>query len=387
MGYSCRFFLSYAVDFSQSHGIIVSCLSANLKFGESVLMNIEELKVRQLTNQHLIAPADKMTVLHDLCGVQAQFMGNAMHSLKIRCSDYQEDTIKYGLVKNWTVRGTVHVFAEDDLPLFIHCNNGQDYLRNDWRGYTFWNQRDTWALTPERQAYFASVILKALKYSELTREELKDVCRKNGMTEPEESSMFDQWGGGVREMCERGFINYVVQEKKAFCLSPAFTPIPESEAKLEIARRYFTHMGPATIHDAMYYFHTTAAQVKSWLSQQPVSTAECVGKTYYYIDDNQTYNQGIPKCIFLAGFDQLLLAHEKNESLFLGQHNLRAIFNLAGIVMPSLMIDGKIVGKWKKKNKKLLITMFKSATQQEKHIITDFANLLWNDISSIDIEG
>lgn len=31
-------------------------------------------------------------------------------------------------------------------------------------------------------------------------------------------------GGGVREMCERGFINYVVQEKKAFCLSPAFTP-------------------------------------------------------------------------------------------------------------------------------------------------------------------
>lgn len=31
-------------------------------------------------------------------------------------------------------------------------------------------------------------------------------------------------GGVVREMCERGFINYVVQEKKAFCLSPAFTP-------------------------------------------------------------------------------------------------------------------------------------------------------------------
>ena len=31
-------------------------------------------------------------------------------------------------------------------------------------------------------------------------------------------------GGGVREMCERGFINYVVQEKKAFGLSPAFTP-------------------------------------------------------------------------------------------------------------------------------------------------------------------
>ena len=41
-------------------------------------MTIEELKIRQLTNQHLITPTDKMTVLHDLCGVQAQFMVNAI---------------------------------------------------------------------------------------------------------------------------------------------------------------------------------------------------------------------------------------------------------------------------------------------------------------------
>lgn len=349
-------------------------------------MTIEEIKVRQLANQHLLKPTDKMTVLHDLCGVQAQFMVNAMHSLKIRCSDYEGDTVRKGLVKNWTVRGTVHVFAEDDLPLFIHCNNGQDYLSNDWRRDTFWNQRDKWALTPERQAYFTDVILEALKYAELTREELKDVCRQNGMSEPEENSMFDQWGGGVREMCERGFINYVVQEKKAFCLSPAFTPIPEQEANLEIARRYFTHMGPSTIHDAMYYFHATAAQVKDWLSRLPVSMTECGGKTYFYIHNNQTYDQGIPKCLFLAGFDQLLLAHEKKESLFLSQENMRAIFNLAGIVMPALMIDGEVIGKWKKKNKKLWITMFKTITQQEKNIVSDFAGALWNDMASISFE-
>jgi hypothetical protein len=44
-------------------------------------MTIEELKIRQLTNQHLLDPADKMTVVRDLCGVQAQFFPNAMHSL------------------------------------------------------------------------------------------------------------------------------------------------------------------------------------------------------------------------------------------------------------------------------------------------------------------
>ena len=153
-----------------------------------------------------------------------------------------------------------------------------------------------------------------------------------------------------------------------------------------MARRYFTHMGPSTIHDAMYYFHATAAQVKEWLSWLPVSTTECGGKTYYYIDNNQTYDQGIPKCTFLAGFDQLLLAHEKKESLFLSSDNLRSIFNLAGIVVPALMIDGEVVGKWKKKNKKLLITMFKTVTNREKNMITDFADSLWDDIASINFE-
>ena len=63
-------------------------------------MNVEELKIRQLTNQHILAPADKMTVICDLCGVQAQFFPNAMHSLKIRCNDYDEKTVSDGLVKN-----------------------------------------------------------------------------------------------------------------------------------------------------------------------------------------------------------------------------------------------------------------------------------------------
>lgn len=70
-------------------------------------------------------------------------MTNVFHSLKIRCTDYSEDTVQDGLIKNWTLRGTVHVFAEDDLPLFMHCNNGRDYRRNDWRGYTFWSAANT----------------------------------------------------------------------------------------------------------------------------------------------------------------------------------------------------------------------------------------------------
>lgn len=347
-------------------------------------MTLEEIKIRQLTNQYLITPSDKMTVVRDLCGIQAQFMVNAMHSLKIRCKDFDEAAVQDDLVKNWTIRGTVHIFAEDDLPLFIHCDNGKSYRCNDWHDKSFWNQRDKWALTPERQQYFAEIILASMEQESHTREELKEVCRGQGMTEEEESSMFDSWGGGIRELCERGFMNYVVQEKKAFCPAPIFEPIPEAEARLEMARRYFTNIAPATIHDAMYFFNTTAAQVKQWLSALPVTATECNGRTYYYIENGKSYNHGIPECLFLAGFDQLMLGYEKKESLYLEAENMRSIFNLAGIVMPALMVNGQVIGKWKKKNKKLSIELFDHASIGDKAVIKDKAEALWDDIAVID---
>lgn len=347
-------------------------------------MTTEEIKLRRLANHYLIAPADKLTVVRDLCGIQSQFMTNVFHSLMIRCTDYSEDTVREGLAKNWTLRGTVHVFAEDDLPLFMHCNNGRDYRRNDWRGYTFWNRRDSWALTPERQKFFADIILKAVEIMPQSRDELKAACREHGMTPCEEESMFDPWGGGIRELCERGFINYTVQEKKEYCLSPQFTPIPEEEAMLEIARRYFTHFAPATIHDAQYYFRKSAAEVKKWLSKLPAGAAECGGKTYYYIENGKTCHHDIPKCLFLAGFDQLMLGYEKKESLFLAPENIRGIFNLAGIVMPALMLDGNVVGKYKKKDRKLTITLFEALNKKDRDAVLEKAETLWDDLTKIE---
>ena len=342
-------------------------------------MTIEELKIRQLTNQHLLAPAEKMTVIRDLCGVQAQFFPNAMHSLKLRSNDYDEQTVGQGLVKNWSVRGTVHVFAESDLPLFILCNNGECYRKNEWGGYTFWNnERRVWALTPERQRYFSDIIISAVSERAYTRDELKELCRAHGMEALEDDSMFEAWGGGIRELCERGFMHYVVQEKKAYIASPEFEPIPEEEAKLEIARRYFTNMGPATIHDAMYYTGAKQAEVKNWLNQLPVESVECEGKTYYYIPNGKSYDNEIPPCIFLAGFDQLMLGYQKKESIYLPQEHLRGIFNLAGIVMPPILLNGKVVGKWKKKDSKLWITLFEALAAKDRKIIQRTAECFWH---------
>ena len=332
-------------------------------------MILEEIKLRRLAGQYLLAPSDTQTVVKDLCGVQAQFLSHALHGLSIRCDEVNTD----GLVKSWTNRGTMHLFSVDDLPLFLHEGRSHflrpvDTLESD--AY----------INADRKAYFADMIVDAVSQGIDERKALKAVCEKAGMTENESQSLFDPWGGTIRALCEVGRLCHKVQEKKAYQLCPAFEPMAENKARIELARRYFTHFGPATVKDAAYFFGTTQAKVKSWLQRLPVTEISLDGKPYFYID-NDLPTGDLPTCLFLAGFDQLMLGYEKTESLFLPKEHMRDIFNLAGIVRPAILANGTVVGLWNLKNRKLRITLFSPA---DKKLISDTATGLWSDLKQIE---
>ena len=332
-------------------------------------MTLEEIKLRRLAGQHLLAPADTQTVVKDLCGVQAQFLSHALHGLSIRCTEVNTD----GLIKSWTNRGTMHLFSVDDLPLFLHEGRTHflrpvDTLESD--AY----------ITADRKAYFADLIVDAVAQGIDEREVLKAVCEKAGMTESESQSLFDPWGGTIRALCETGRICHKVQERKAYQLCPSFEPMEEEPARLELARRYFTHFGPATIKDAAYFFGTTQTKVKSWLNQLPVTETALDGKSYFYID-NGLPTVELSACLFLAGFDQLMLGYEKTESLILPEDHMRDIFNLAGIVRPAILVNGMAVGWWNLKNRKLKITLF---SPTDRALISDTATELWSDLKQIE---
>lgn len=332
-------------------------------------MTLEEIKLRRLAGQHLLLPTDTQTAVKDLCGVQSQFLSHALHSLSIRCTSVNTG----GLVKSWTNRGTMHLFSVDDLPVFLHEGRTHflrpvDTLESD--AY----------ISSHRKAYFADLILEAVAQGIDERESLKAICAKAGMTEKECQSLFDPWGGIIRALCESGKICHKVQEKKAYQLCPAFEPMAEEPACLELAKRYFTCFGPATVKDAAYFFGVTQAKVKSWLKRLPMREFTLNGTTFFYMDGT-TPSGELPDCLFLAGFDQLMLGYEKSESLFLPGEHLRDIFCLAGIVRPAILVHGTVAGWWNLKNRKLKITLFSHA---DKSQITDSADRLWNDIKQIE---
>ena len=82
-----------------------------------------------------------------------------------------------------------------------------------------------------------------------------------------------------------------------------------------------------------------------------------------------------------------MLGYQKKESLYLPEEHLRGIFNLAGIVMPPILLDGRVVGKWKKKNSRLTITLFESVDETgRKHVLAE-AETLWSDLKKITFES
>ena len=159
-------------------------------------------------------------------------------------------------------------------------------------------------------------------------------------------------------------------------------PVPAEQAGLELVRRYFTHFGPATIHDAMYFFRVPAARVKGWLDRLPVRSADCGGRTFYWIESGDRKEAPVPACLFLAGFDQLLLGYEKKESLYLRQEHLRSVFSLSGIVSPVLLLNGQASGRWRLKNRKLMFELFHPVSAGDRKTVRETAEALWPELDS-----
>ena len=52
--------------------------------------------------------------------------------------------------------------------------------------------------------------------------------------------------------------------------------------------------------------------------------------------------------------------------------------------MPSILLKGRVVGKWKKEKTKLIITLFENIAPKDKQSIIQVAECSWNDMKKIE---
>lgn len=245
------------------------------------------------------------------------------------------------LVRTWTLRGTLHLIREADLPLLIHRRGAPEEVCA-FETYAFLCAHGR-PLPPERAVFFAQTVYDALAAGPQTREDLRQLCRQRGMTPAEEAHVFHAWGGVIRQLSEMGLICGTAEKDRRYRRCGDFVPLPRTDARRLLLERYLRHYGPASLADMAYFFRWPQRELKA----------------------------------LLAGFDPLMLGYEKRRSCFLPQEYLRGIFNLTGMVFPALLIQGVTAGRWKLQPKALQLTAFRQLNAREQEAVREEADRLF----------
>lgn len=335
-------------------------------------LSSDELRRWQLYGQHLTAKTTALEATSHLCGFQAQYPANARQAARLRAKRPPDGT---GLVKSWTLRGTLHIVPLEDLPLYCSQDDPMagSYLR--------WLGEHRSPIPRRRWEWFSRTVLDGLSQGPRSREELRALCLQAGMTPEEEEILFDGWGGLVRVLCEGGLIYCDALLPKTYCLCPPLRPVSRDQAQLTLVQRYLSHYGPATLEDAAYFFRWPKKRLSLLLNQLEAQTLSLEGRTYYYPDRRPARLPKIPDCLFLAGFDPLLLGYEKKQSLYLPPACLRRVFNLTGIVFPTLLLHGQVAGVWKELPRAIRLTAFSPLSPEDREAARLACQSLWPEKS------
>lgn len=327
----------------------------------------EQLLYASLHNLYLLHKTDKTTVVSDLMGLQAQFLNNPKYALQIRASDYSQQNWAEGLIKTWTFRGTLHVVLESELSLFLSATG----LEKDWD--------DRWGMDRRLKPFWAEKLRDWIADGISEREALKKRCREEGMEPEVLKAAFHSWGGLLNDMSRRGMIACDAGSARRYVLCSCNPTMDRQAARMELIRRYFKTYGPATFADCAYFtgFRQTEVVRLVEAAGLPLKSVSYEGKQYFYLD-NLPSGGSIPDCLFLTGFDQLVLGY-RERSRFLDEEDKTKVTTMTGIVVPTILLRGRIKAKWKKDGGRLSITPFRRLKKAEQKLIADKAHEIFGE--------
>lgn len=315
-----------------------------------------ELLLCSLNRQYLLEKGDRLQVAGDLLGLQAQFAQNPGYALRIRARDFDPQAWGRGLVKTWAHRGTIHVVRRDQLGLLLSARGAEP----QW-------QQGRWGLSAAQQQRWAAFILDQVEQGVEGRQALKEACRRAGMDQPLLEKVFHGWGGLLKEMCGRGLLVYQTGTEKRFALPGPIPWMDRDQARLAVLEQYFKTYGPATLADCAAFTGWKLAETRRLAARLPLQQVQSGERVYCYLGGLNPSGR-LPSCLFLAGFDQLVLGY-RDRSRMMDPGDRGKLTNCAGIVYPAILLHGRIRARWKKAPGKLLVEPFRPLSQRDRQII------------------
>ena len=136
------------------------------------------------------------------------------------------------------------------------------------------------------------------------------------------------------------------------------TLVKKEEALYQLASKYFRSHYPATLADFSWWSGLSFTDAKQALeSIKDDFTSEKINEQEYWFSDSFTVTKKIKEPAYLLpAFDEFLISYKDRSAAITSEHQTKA-FSSNGIFWPTIIINGKVAGLWKRqiKNDKIII--------------------------------
>ncbi|HEX4661391.1 MAG TPA: crosslink repair DNA glycosylase YcaQ family protein [Streptosporangiaceae bacterium] len=297
------------------------------------MLSDERLRRYRLAAQRLTPPtaaADAADAARAVIGIQAQDVRAAGLALGSRVPGLRRaDVERSGLVRTWTVRGTVHLIDPGDLPWLDAVLGPRNRARFD----TAMRDRgdyevavgmldDIVALLAERPWERAGLL------EELAR-------RGHGILGQRSINVLMPWAAA------QGLVVGLPDGRYR-----AAQPPPAVDADLALAtlaRRYLGGYGPAAATDLASWSGLPLSTARRALAA--LGHAETAGELLALPGTLDTPPPPAPPALLLAAFDTTMLGWRTREPLVAAAHD-RNVLPGGGMLRPVVLIDGQAAGTW-----------------------------------------
>ena len=125
------------------------------------------------------------------------------------------------------------------------------------------------------------------------------------------------------------------------------------EAAVELARRYFTSHGPATLPDFVWWSGLPVKECRQAIEAiKQDFVAEIVdGETYFFHPDNSIPNIENKAIYILPAYDEFIISYKNRAATLTFENHLKTVSN-NGFFRPAIVHNGQVIGVWKRTIKK-----------------------------------
>jgi hypothetical protein len=312
-----------------------------------MLPDISRFRIRnqQISRTKFATPGD---IVAWLGAIQAQDYSGAKWSIGLRLRKATNASIEKAIadqtvIRTWLMRGTLHFAAGADIRWMLALLSQRVIDGSSGRHRQL--ELDAGTFARSRRLFG-----KALRGGKrLTRNEMFAVLEKAGI------STLGQRGYHIlgRTALE-GLICFGPRlgKQQTFVLLDEWGPKPKSmhrdQALAEMAKRYFTSRGPATLQDFAWWSGLRIVDARAGLEAvaSQLIPEKAGGKTFWMPRNPPAPKDRSPKVYLLPGFDEYLLGYTERTAVLDAGHSRNLCPGGNGVFRPTIVMNGRIVGTW-----------------------------------------